>query len=690
MADFFFFTDVDLLDNQPLDQRFGPVDGFENSQYRLLSIHSSSTDANAYAICNGQVFVQQDESNVDLLNLVLRPSVQPKLGLPAIKYFIYKGIKKESLFNSDGITIASAGSNDLTQLIWDSQNGKNESKDKLNSNPPGTTTDTPSVNSIGVNYTSLASSPFTATDSEKLSIPFFNDASEFQLPTVSGGQKIGTFDNTQFALQIVFDSLIYTPKFNNARIFDHVLEIPSLVGGENQSEIFDHWHKKEEILFYMDASAFFGSFYGSDLRIKNSTDGSFTKISGDDIYELLLIKFSNRNRVYLDLRGELNHSFCYFGNYGDEIMASFDGTTPVTLVDVRRANWPILLLDSDFPAGNTSSHNVLKLCFPRGDVEYPLLAIKTGITRASFPENVKPDNVFFRMVHDSVSTFNLNVLELWTPNFQDTDTTPISGYFHLKYLRSLILSPTVTPGNTQFIQSFGMDHVFYPFEMDIDGEQGNGHTYIRVFGDEQFMDVATDSVQSFLANRGVGFDSDGGRTFFAFPTDKHFKTKIKTKGISFCGGTYEDGRSTMSIIADFLNATYSKRTYTISGNSVSFDILEGNFLSTSDVVPSFNQFNPNEICFFRLTEEEYSDLESLKDDPANNFLSDYPISIAFKLVESGTTPVYYESFIYEQYKIVLCGFKLDTTINEIVTNTVESEVIVNRLFIPKQSYLINI
>ena len=52
MASFYFFTDVDLLQTQNASQAFGPI---SNTSFRTTSLHQSSSNANAYAVCDGQV-----------------------------------------------------------------------------------------------------------------------------------------------------------------------------------------------------------------------------------------------------------------------------------------------------------------------------------------------------------------------------------------------------------------------------------------------------------------------------------------------------------------------------------------------------------------------------------------------------------------------------------------------------------
>ena len=78
MADFFFFTDLDLLNSQSSDQAFGPVISGDpiydanKDKYRLTSVHTATSTPLAYAVCKGQVLVQEDATNSALVNVVFR------------------------------------------------------------------------------------------------------------------------------------------------------------------------------------------------------------------------------------------------------------------------------------------------------------------------------------------------------------------------------------------------------------------------------------------------------------------------------------------------------------------------------------------------------------------------------------------------------------------------------------------
>ena len=67
MSDIYFFTDVDLLEEQTAEQgqeqakgrAFGPVFGHEDTQYRVTSMHTAKADPNAYAVCDGWILLKK-------------------------------------------------------------------------------------------------------------------------------------------------------------------------------------------------------------------------------------------------------------------------------------------------------------------------------------------------------------------------------------------------------------------------------------------------------------------------------------------------------------------------------------------------------------------------------------------------------------------------------------------------------
>ena len=122
--DYFFFTDANAQASHPTSylnvqtaaQAYGPLPASGgNDEYRVTSLHTASFHPTAYAVCDGIVCVQRIP-NTALLNIVLRPLVQPALNLAPVKYVIYKGILENSLIN--GAEVASPGNNDLAKFVF--------------------------------------------------------------------------------------------------------------------------------------------------------------------------------------------------------------------------------------------------------------------------------------------------------------------------------------------------------------------------------------------------------------------------------------------------------------------------------------------------------------------------------------------------------------------------------------------
>ncbi len=106
MAQYYFFTDPEKLDTQKPNQAFGAVENSDPArqfdQYRITDLHSvadasgsSAVAAPVIAVCDGLICVQPDDQGT--YSIVLKPHYQPPFDFPYIKYFIYKGVSKDSL-----------------------------------------------------------------------------------------------------------------------------------------------------------------------------------------------------------------------------------------------------------------------------------------------------------------------------------------------------------------------------------------------------------------------------------------------------------------------------------------------------------------------------------------------------------------------------------------------------------------
>lgn len=129
---FHFFTDYDLLDHQEQIETGTFLDttssspkytaAFGKINYHpsligdypailLSSTHKSNSPViapRAYAICEGYIVVLPVK-NSNLVNVILKPIEQPNLPLPKVKYYIYRGILRDSLFQDSNNNIPFPG-----------------------------------------------------------------------------------------------------------------------------------------------------------------------------------------------------------------------------------------------------------------------------------------------------------------------------------------------------------------------------------------------------------------------------------------------------------------------------------------------------------------------------------------------------------------------------------------------------
>lgn len=451
MANFCFFTDHTLLNSQ-VNKPFGPTAANPNTEYRIQNLHSGTSPLPVFAITQGEILVQEVITNPLLVNIVLKPGVQPDFDFPKIEYIIYKGVLKSSLIN--GAEIAAEGTNDLTESIWQAQNKRNE---KVEAETDINPMETPNANCLGINYADIASPPFEALDDSSLDVAFFNNASEFQLPSVQKGWEIGEFDSASFGVLIAFERIGQPHTFELARKLDSKVIVTTLGGAPTQVETFEYNHDKEKVLSYLDDAAFFGAFYSGKLDVKIGSE--FEERSEEEIYDLLLSKYLNKNVVYLDVRNEFDTSFDYYLNYGRNIKASFTNGGTTTILNFYRDNWPILKLDlADFPVGNSSDKNFINLSLPQGSNNKGIVYLaKAFLDKRKFKKLLYKKK--FKEVNFS------DDFTLISPNKVGGGTTPITSYFHLVYIKRQIednLSTDFSPHPKHYL-----DFIFQIFQNPI-------------------------------------------------------------------------------------------------------------------------------------------------------------------------------------------------------------------------------
>lgn len=715
MADFFFFTEAEKLITQiNPDNAFGPMadeSGFE--RFNVTSLHSTaSSDIKAISCCSGDVIVVADAIDPLRINLLIRPHEQPGIGLPGIKYIIYRGILRNSLIS--GLEIAARDTNDLTESIWDSQDKRNLSWDKSVGNGQTTTTP-PQLSSLEVIVDS-------GTSTTLISSLFVNPITgEVQHPLIEkGGLHIGNFDTDNFGIEFIVDEIGFEPTLEYLTLQQYIIRVALLPNPYTQSDFFDHWNEKEKMLFFLDPCAVYGSFYQGKLSIKDSEPKT-----GISVYTDILQSFYNKNYIYLDIRNELNYSYNYFKNYTNP---SVGGTSqslymnfgnPDLSIDnfggfdynTWNLNWPILRIEnmsflSTFEV-QISEELELEISFPKCNNPNPTLALKQGKLKQPKIFRRKRSTGDYRHLIFPGNSHKTEIVTLILPNYMPSPDTVnlISSYVRISYIKqSEQCINSGTASTTEFRSWFDLDNVFTPFDMFLPWGSTLPNPVLQiqdswVYKNEAYLDVMRTSSQFFFANSGIARDSLGNITLFAFATNKLRSNRtVNESPFSLVGRRENVGNvSYIQNIARLFSLSTTQILDPVSGNPIEFF---GNV--ATPVINNFNDYNPDDFAFLNFQQADWATLQTVA--TTSGFLPGYKIHLGFRYISStprtGTTFYSDASTINSidliTYEIVLRGFRTSIAGTEIESFEVPTTVLHYRIRrnitddVMKQNQLTNI
>jgi len=575
MAEFHFYTDIAFLDNsistgpgmhgeQFPGQEFGPR-GLINSshhRYNLSNLHYLKSVAGltpmAIAVASGKVMVQPISTSgytSSHVNIILKPTEQPECLGMRVKYFIYRGIQKTSVIS--GTNIATLNNDDtdsdLKKIYW-------EEKEATVATPPQ------KVSGIEI------------SDAASITIgeAFANASGDGDFVTVSAGQTLGILDlgtgsdltgTCPFGFDIVIESAGFDPELSEARLLVNAFDIPNTEVDPMQMEFltiplapeyyarfkkgeFIEFHKPDKILHYLDPCAFFGSFAKQGLKcLENGQEVICSNLANHDshqnIYSKVLKSFVNKNRTYVDIRTtddrplHINHDY---GNYkinsgpiyAQELELSIEckwGPTATNAINkpYRKAPvngttssglWPIIIIEnSDFPASNSTDHNILSITLPTGKEITDLTAFPTineSTTSNNSPsiviENgIKPDSE--SDLPELIVNEGVSVVELKLPNDSSSSnqTVVLSSLIKLRYLKKYHLSNVYSIG-TEIHQPYSTeeDSLSTIFRVD-DAKIGN-------IGSGNYKNLLRSRFINDFMDIGCAKDSNGNLSFIAYPS----------------------------------------------------------------------------------------------------------------------------------------------------------------------------
>jgi len=640
-----FFLDVNGLNIQNVGA-FGPagsnvLNSSTYDQFLVTSKHSSSVDVNAIAVGKGQIFVQQQKGEDGLLNIVLKPIDSLPFSFPKIKYFIYKGIKKDSLLSSDNITVSSDQSNDLVSSIW-------KAFSKFNN------TGAPSKHILGLHDVIN-----NLSDDTPIEEVFLSNIEDVQFWNVEAGSTIGKFDGPNIGFEIVLDRLFVIPNLSLVRHSEIYVNVRTLENQATQSDIFRHWHDKETVLGFMDPCAFFLGFYDYPLIIVDN--GERTNLKGADLYNIISTLFLNKNKCYFDIRNEFGFSLNYFKNYGN---SSLDNNTTIQIskdmgvqfqsVNYYESGWPLLIIDGTEFTSAPSSYQSIFLKFPSGNEDNmePLVYFEVAFDPMAFPS--KYDKQFkFR---------NLSVIDGYSDQFgialPKKNSNLISTYTLLRYNRRSN-EESLSQLSCQIKKSEYLDALF-PLKM---GDFNQSVFQTKVFEESIYLNLFKTHIFEGAFSLAISVDSDNV-TVFAVPTNIN-TTESHRRPLVISGDfRSQDNSSFLEKIAkEQQSSELTKTSLVLSEDEL--DLIEFK-TSIVDIQAKFDAPDLRKIIGFIISKVQWAYLINLKE---TIYLPEYPVYISVSSIEhlNDDREIAYTSLI-----LALKGMVLND--NQIVVQKVGTDI----------------
>lgn len=544
MAEFFFYTEPSKLELQadiPSTTPGGPPDpakafgGIDANSFRLQNLFTATSSPKAIAVCDGTILVQAVDNPggaITHVNIVLKPSSQPKLDLPKITYFIYKGVKISSL--KSGSNLVSLGTNDLADKVWETHNTHKLKNPLLGANPDADAY-------LGLVYSASSSNAYYQRANDAFLDEIFYSSSQALL-SIKGGDTIGEFDENGFGLMTITEKMDFSPKLELARTLDSILDVSSL-GNENEHDEnkFKFKLKREEVLAFMDDAVLWGGFHrlsrGLEVEFDETpTENDNVSIFGNPttptdltnyLWQNILSKYKNHDCIYLDIRSEYVSAYNFYENYENYIQL-IAGTLPISptpgvgssiQVPFENSSWPLFILKGSLFTTNVT-YSDFKVQLTTSEVNAPIAYIAFG---GALKQTDEPQRLIMGSTQE-VTLVDLNYRWDLSQCYHSTNWIP-------SYIKLVILDQIRDlEVNTSPVKESFLDHIF-PFSgINIPFETSPGYDSVDiVFYNDMFLvqnkTIDNDLIDECFMTSRIGLARDEGVfTFFVLPQ------KIKLAG----------------------------------------------------------------------------------------------------------------------------------------------------------------
>lgn len=666
MINYFFFTDVDKLNNQNAGEEFGPLNSSSlNDEFRTTSLHSAISTANAYSICDGFILAQSTP-DPNIINLIVKPLSVLSLDTGKVNYFIYKGIIKSELIDGNFIAV---NTNDLTSSINTSQQLYNNNYDEINNNPAGYTTDRPlsEILAIQINNQILP-------DNNLLSSIFQKDDS-FTIPIVKAGWSIGKFDPARFGLEVISEHLGFDITLDVSRKIENIISVPKNPTASTYLDFYTERNAKEFSLSFIDPCSVFASFYYSGISVKDSA-GSTTIMKEDALYSTLIEKFYNKNITYILIKDERNYSFNFFNEFDNNVNLDFG--SGVQSVSYFREFWPVLRIqNSEFPPSNTNSKNVLSIAFPLGTNNVPMLYLENARKDSGNPVSrikkfAKNAGAFIKLEQDNSNILHTQQISLAVPNASGSGTLIPSNYIILKYCRGFDFAayPKTSSEGNLFPFNHYLDNLFRPFDFKNPwGTSPSNEVFVEYLEEDLYCSDIFHLLYDCVVSTGKAVDNSNV-TLFAVITEKSFLEKsTQNSPFSFSTIKVKNYPDFLQFVSNYQknSSTYRRSNLIISGQSVPVVSIENADL---DCYINSESVNYDDFIFLTISKAEFDSLENLKNAAA--FYPTAPVYLSLTLINKGHDDL---NIYYEEYNLGLRSFELVD--NDLQVKEVSSAININ-------------
>lgn len=298
----FFIDHAQLTSQASSNDGFGPSFAEPTTKYDVSANFKLESDAKAYACQPGHIIVTDFFDVVsrvldpNLVNVILKPTVGHGITFPTVKYYIYRGIKRDSFFTNGKFNAKGPSNSDTVRKMWEDWNANVAS-----SPPPIVPAD------LGFDAALVGTVHIEEV--------FGNSHAPLRARQVSEGEWIGTFGfNKKICFEVIVEAELLNLNLEYARKSKVQIDISAMTAIANPTPAQAHTLRceKEKILAYVDPAALFGMHFSVGV----SGASLATAQKRDDLATNFLSKFSTANRVYLDIRSDKGYSYNFYGNYG--------------------------------------------------------------------------------------------------------------------------------------------------------------------------------------------------------------------------------------------------------------------------------------------------------------------------------------------------------------------------------------